>query len=125
MLLRPVISATAGENQQALRGHIVTVPPAGDCSNNTLKGALPLALHSTAKSQGGWGGGGAFVHTAMGHSENGIPSEYEKDFLPSVWQSVRRSCILNFRVAFDRKQLYTIEGCERLPLRWKILSLLM
>lgn len=63
------------------------------------------------------------MHTAMGHPENSIPSEYEKDFLPSVWQSMQGSCILNFRVAFDRKQLYMIVGCEYVPLRWKIFSL--
>lgn len=63
------------------------------------------------------------MHTAMGHSENSIPSEYERDFLPSVWQSVPFSCILNFRVAFDRKQLYMIVGCECVPLRRKIFSL--
>lgn len=31
-------------------------------------------------------------------------------------------CILNFRVAFNRKQLYMIVGCECAPLRWKIFS---
>lgn len=67
--------------------------------------------------------GKAFVHAAMGHSKNGISSEYAKDFLPSVWQSMQRSCILDFRVAFDRKQLYMIVGCEYVQLGWKIFSL--
>lgn len=49
------------------------------------------------------------MHTAMGHSENGIPSEYENDFLPRLWQSIQCSCILTYRVAFDRKLFV---GCE-------------
>ena len=81
--------------------------------------SITLGTPSNSKKAKGW----AFVHTAMGHSENSIPSEYEKDFLPSVWQSVQCSCILNFRVAFDRKQLYMIVGCECVRLRWKIFSL--
>lgn len=51
-----------------------------------------------------------------------FPLEYEKDFLPCVWQPVQCSCILNFRDAFDSKQLYMIVKWKYLQLRWKIFS---
>ena len=110
-------SATAGGMQQALPCHTVTVPPTGSHSYDTVGEHYPwhFIQQQTAK-------GRAFVHRAMGHSENGFPSGYEKDFLPSVWQSMQSSCILSFRVAVDSKQLYMIVGCECLPLRWKIFS---
>lgn len=119
MWLRPqsVHAATAAVNQQAQGCHTVTVPPTGPRGPHTLRERYPWLFIQPPKAKGR-----AFVHTAMGHSENGIPSEYEQDFLPSVWHSVRRSCILNFRVAFNRKQLYMIVGCECVPLRWKIFS---
>lgn len=85
--------------------------------------ASPLELHPAGNNEGDGGlvglGGG---RRATRSSENGIPSENEKDLLPSVWHSVLCSCILNFRIAFDSKQLYMIVGCECLPLRWKIFS---
>lgn len=49
------------------------------------------------------------MHTTMRHKESGIPSEYEKDFLPSVWQSIQCSCIPPYRAAL---LFYMIVGCE-------------
>lgn len=75
-------------------------------------GALPLALHPAAESH---------LCTQPWDTESG--SAYEKDSQPSVWQSIQCSCILNFKVVFDRKQRNMILGCECVPLRWKIFSL--
>lgn len=124
MWLRPPFTQPLQvEINRPQRCHIVTVTPTGSCSINTVGESNPHAhIHAHPRHfiQQQTARGRAFVHRAMGRSENGIPSEYEKDFLPSVWQSVQGSCILNFRVAFDSKQLYMIAGCECLPLRWKI-----
>lgn len=47
------------------------------------------------KSQGGRG---PCVHAAMGQAQNSILSRFERGFVPSVWQSMQPSCILNFGV---------------------------
>lgn len=76
---------------------------AASLSLTPLSQCPPLAEQPSARDAVSHGtqrkarrGGG--VHAAMGQAPNSILSRYEKGFVPSVWQSMQPSCILNFRV---------------------------
>lgn len=118
MLPRPLHSAAAAANQQAWSCHIVTVPPTGRRQSSSPGVRYPWHFIQPQKAKGRV----FFFAHSHGTLREWHLSEYEQDFLPSVWHSMLCSCILNFRVAFNRKELYMIVGCECVAFRWKIFS---